>query len=286
VREEVVLFGKSRSLVGIATYPPVMGRSIDRPAVILLNAGLVHRVGPNRLYVRMARKLAKMGFVALRFDYSGIGDSRTREDNLPVQESTVSETQEAMNWLSEKKDSKRFILMGLCSGAVRSFLTACKDPRVTELILINTAAQENPDIRATRDLDFYWRFALSNPKSWMRVISGRSSYRTMLKTVAHKIVFFRKRKMHPEMEDLLAASRMQLRTLVERDVRMLFVFTEWEASRYTFEKLFADEIREFSASGNLKIEILQQTDHTIAQVRAQEHLFRVINHWLNGAPHT
>ena len=75
VIEEPVLLGKSGSLAGIITDPPAHAREASRPAVILLNAGLVHRVGPGRLYVRLSRRLAAHGFVVVRFDLSGIGDS-------------------------------------------------------------------------------------------------------------------------------------------------------------------------------------------------------------------
>ncbi|HEY5972738.1 MAG TPA: hypothetical protein VIT22_12400, partial [Pseudoxanthomonas sp.] len=44
--------------------------------VVLLNAGLIHRVGPFRLYVRLARELAESGFDVLRFDLPGIGDGQ------------------------------------------------------------------------------------------------------------------------------------------------------------------------------------------------------------------
>ena len=56
--EEAVLFGTTQSLVGILSQPPREEAPRGLPAVILLNAGIVHRVGPNRLYVRMARELA------------------------------------------------------------------------------------------------------------------------------------------------------------------------------------------------------------------------------------
>jgi hypothetical protein len=47
------------------------------PAVmfVLLNAGAVHRQGPFRLYVHLARRLAALGFSCVRFDQPGIGDS-------------------------------------------------------------------------------------------------------------------------------------------------------------------------------------------------------------------
>jgi hypothetical protein len=72
MNEEAVLIGGS--LVGILSRPPA-GVDPAMPGVLLLNAGRIHRVGPNRLYVAIARRLAAMGFAVCRFDLSGIGDS-------------------------------------------------------------------------------------------------------------------------------------------------------------------------------------------------------------------
>src|SRR5262249_767876 len=47
-------------------------------AILLLNAGAVSHVGPNRLYVALARRWAALGHVVLRVDNSGVGDSATR----------------------------------------------------------------------------------------------------------------------------------------------------------------------------------------------------------------
>ena len=93
MREQAVLFGKTRSLAGVVTDPPKSTEDRKRPAIVLLNSGLVHKVGPNRLNVKLARMLATMGFPVLRFDLSGIGDSKYREDNLPVEKSAVAGTE-------------------------------------------------------------------------------------------------------------------------------------------------------------------------------------------------
>ena len=73
-REMTVLMGRHKSLVG--TLPIVAISAVTAPpTVVLLNAGIVHRVGPNRMHVLLARALAAAGIPSLRFDMSGIGDS-------------------------------------------------------------------------------------------------------------------------------------------------------------------------------------------------------------------
>ena len=73
MREAAVSFGPNASLVGIITSPSVPAARRELPGVILLNAGIINRVGPNRIYVKMARRLADMGLPVLRFDFSGRG---------------------------------------------------------------------------------------------------------------------------------------------------------------------------------------------------------------------
>src|SRR5690606_23743533 len=91
MRESAVLFGPTRSLVGVVTEPAAGSARPDAPAVLILNSGLVHRVGPKRLHVRLARRLAGLGFTCMRIDLSGIGDSRTASSIDAISECWVSE---------------------------------------------------------------------------------------------------------------------------------------------------------------------------------------------------
>jgi len=60
MKEEVLQFGKRSSMVGIL-HSPAGTPNPELPAVLLLNAGLIHRIGPNRIYVKMARQFAPEG---------------------------------------------------------------------------------------------------------------------------------------------------------------------------------------------------------------------------------
>jgi pimeloyl-ACP methyl ester carboxylesterase len=138
-REKAVRFGTTASLVGVLTEA-VGTPDAERPAVLFLNSGILHRVGSCRMHVRLARALSAAGFHCLRFDYSGIGDSDQRRDSLSFEESAVVETREAMDYLAKAKGTKGFILMGLCSGADMAHETAVADARVTGLVLLDAWA--------------------------------------------------------------------------------------------------------------------------------------------------
>jgi len=117
LREEAVLFGIETPLVGVLTFPAESAEPNGSPGAILLNAGIISRVGPNRVYVKLARNLAALGLPVLRFDLSGIGDSPARRDHLPFYRSAVSETKEAMDYVTLVTGVEQFVLMGICSGA-------------------------------------------------------------------------------------------------------------------------------------------------------------------------
>ena len=70
--ELAVMFGRSGTLLGILTRPlPHVRKRL--PAIVVLNTGIAHRVGHNRMYVTLARELASRGHTVFRFDLSGIG---------------------------------------------------------------------------------------------------------------------------------------------------------------------------------------------------------------------
>src|SRR5688572_11629148 len=108
VEEQALQLGPDGHLVGVLARP----RAIDpaRPLVVLLNAGVLHRVGPHRLHVVLARRLAERGLASLRLDLSGIGDSRPVPGALSFRASAVADTRTAMDWLAAETGTRRFIL--------------------------------------------------------------------------------------------------------------------------------------------------------------------------------
>ena len=125
VRETLCRFGADRHLFGVLSQPAA---GTDRPAVIMLNAGSIHHVGPSRLYVRLARELAQDGIASLRLDHEGLGDSVLRADgveNEPYAASAMDDLRAAIALLQEH-GHRRFILLGLCSGAHTAF-HACRE---------------------------------------------------------------------------------------------------------------------------------------------------------------
>jgi dienelactone hydrolase len=148
VNESSCRFGPGGRLVGIVTEPH-NAPPPRRAACVLVNAGLVPKFGPFRLYARLARRLADEGLLTLRFDLGGIGDSRPGHAGRPLRERTMLELGDAVDHVAERYAPDGVILGGLCSGAEDSFRYAEGDPRVAGVVLI--------DPFGYRTAGWYWR---------------------------------------------------------------------------------------------------------------------------------
>ena len=280
MKEEAVLFGKAGSLVGILTDPSIdNGRSLS-PAVILLNPGIVHRVGPGRIYVKIARALAAAGFVVFRFDFSSIGDSGVRRDHLPFEKSAVQEAQDAMDWLNTARGVHQFILLGGCSGARVALETASSDPRVAGAILMNFVLAEtdeeteNPD-RTNRTAGFYyWNFALFDLKSWAKLLTGRANYRNLIRVV--KAQLRSKLTSAKKLSHGSAPFQEQLRQLVERSVHLTFVCSQGDPSVDDLKEAGGAELKRLCALGGVTLKVIPRSDHTFSSLFDHERLLQVI----------
>src|SRR5687768_3711240 len=123
---EAVRFKNDNGQVLFGTlHPPARPRH-GLPAIVLLSPGVKMRVGPGRLYVPLTDMLNDLGYTVLRFDFFGLGDSEGElqepmladvYNNIEVGR-YVGDTVSALNWLAKEKGFQRFVLGGLCGGAI------------------------------------------------------------------------------------------------------------------------------------------------------------------------
>jgi hypothetical protein len=166
MREEAFRFGRARHLVGIAGVPE---GSAGETGVIVLNAGLVHRIGPFRLHVELTRQLNAAGYPTLRFDLSTLGDSGASGGGLTRTQQVCADVDDAMKLLAERAGCKNFVLVGLCSGAQNAHTVAASDPRVSGAVFL--------DGYAYRTLGYKLRHYLPralDPARWARFLRHRA----------------------------------------------------------------------------------------------------------------
>lgn len=140
--ESIVYVGNAVGAFGIYTRTE---HHSDRPTLLLVNSGIVHRVGANRMSVTLARHVAAHGVAAFRFDMSGLGDARDRADGAPWEQSSAEEICDAIQCLCSVHGTSRVIVYGNCGGAAKSFWAAQREERIVGLALTNPPPHPRDD---------------------------------------------------------------------------------------------------------------------------------------------
>jgi pimeloyl-ACP methyl ester carboxylesterase len=258
-------------LFAIATEP----RAPAHRAVILLNAGAVGRIGPNRLYVAVARKLAARGDLVLRVDLSGLGDSPPRPgavENIVYGDHAVDDVELAVGW-ARRAGAREVAVVGLCSGAYHALEAACAGQPIDTVVAINPLTfHYTPGLpldftafRVTLDTERWTRSTLSLA-SWRKVLRGEVDVRRIASVVALRI---RDRVEH-RARDVLRRLRVRLRddlgsdllALGRRGVAIRFIFAGDDPGRAMLVEQGGSAVTRLAAAGRLAIRVIDGADHT------------------------
>jgi len=282
--EEPLQFGDGGRLFGILTLPSMSHRKAPGlPVFVFLNAGLLHRVGPARLYVRLIRELAQLGFSSLRVDLAGTGDS-PRRPGLTYPQSVAADFREISAALESRLGRLHLVLAGLCSGAHSAVRLTPGEPRVVGMVLLDPICFPDAGFRARAVVLRY-----TNP----------ARYIAWLKRRFKALITPRGRKqeengsfgmLNPTWELLRAAwgipNREQLRaafqSIREREGRVISVFTQNALGYYNQtgqlgRVLGVDGYQQFAT------ELFSpQAEHTYTLELHRHRLIEEIKNWAGG----
>jgi len=286
IHEIPLRFGPAGSLFGVLAEPPEEGAAARRnTAVLFLNVGHNYRIGPNRLYVHMARALAACGFRTLRFDLSGIGDSPgtsgPRQGNYYAKGSEV-DVSAAIDRLGAE-GCTRFWLMGVCSGSFVAFQAALADPRVSGQVLMNSRLLEWQD-GADEDMwqasmqrhyksTAFYRRELMRPEVYRRLLRGEVDVNGIARRVGTVIEARLKRAvgrlLHRERGEEGVLS--QARRISARGTDTLLVMAADDDGRDYIEYHFGQRGSHMAGDPNFRMIVVEGCDHTFSS-RAGQHV--------------
>jgi alpha-beta hydrolase superfamily lysophospholipase len=278
VREETWQHGPERSLCGMFAEPAAASADERRTdiAVVLLNVGGNHRVGPHRFYVTAARAMVAAGYRVLRLDIAGLGDSAPHPGKpwgkLYDQDSIV-DVRAAIDALAARR-CREFILLGICSGSYLSFQSALADPRVDGVVLINSRLLEwMPDDpgdgfhdsmqQYAKSTDWYRR-ALFRPQTWLRLARGQVDVRL----IAGRFLALAKARVKRMLA--VAASRQpsvhgRMKQLCRRGTDVLMVASDADDARDYMEFHFGPGGSRMRAHPNFRMVYVPDADHTFSR---------------------
>ncbi len=118
-------------LSGVWTEPAMPVAGAEPRSVLLINAGSTRRIGPGRLYVKLARDLAQAGHTVLRLDLSGLGESGVRPGQCPqvtYPDTGLDEVLQAVAHLHATR-GRPVQVVGLCAGAFHALQASVRAVR-------------------------------------------------------------------------------------------------------------------------------------------------------------
>lgn len=126
-------------------YPAATGSR--NPIIIIAHGFIGNRVGVDRLFIKAAREFSELGYMVLRFDYAGCGES-TGDYGAGGLDTMIDQTRRVLDYALEIDcvDPNRVILLGHSLGGAVSILTAARDKRVKSLVLWSAVAHPFNDI--------------------------------------------------------------------------------------------------------------------------------------------
>ena len=289
VTERAVVFGSHRGLVGVVTHPvatmadaatgALTGQApAVRRAVVMANIGLSHHVGPFRLYVELARAVAGMGWYALRFDLSGLGDSLPRSGAEATGEQALTDVREAIDWLEAQFGVREVVLVGLCSGVDSMHPVAVADPRVVGAVFVDGYTYPSFGYYVRRHTLRYLQ-----PGRWQRFLRWRALRRRFTRAApatdgaARPTVFERE---YPTRERF----RAEVGAVVARGARLLFVFTGTFDARFNSERQMEEMLGRAVPRDAVDVRVFRQADHLFSAVAHRAAFFDCVRQWLAAFP--
>lgn len=314
MREEIRLVTipntNDKNMFGILHVPEKPNPDVG---IIILSPGIKNRVGPHRLYVKMAKAFEKLGLYVLRADPEGLGNSEGEFEQdcaADVYYSIeigylVPDTITMMNWMEENLGIKKFILTGLCGGSITALLTSFEDDRVSAIlalgipsVLSKTTADQikyisDGQINSIREK---YLKKIFNVQAWLRFLCFKSDYKLIFKSILKPLNNKFKKKTDPiqcnlDIDNLTIPENSNLNPqfpkafikFVEQK-KMLLLFSEADRLFWEFDEKFLREFKTVLSKykDNYKIEIIKNANHVFSFKKWQTEMLEKACFWLKS----
>jgi pimeloyl-ACP methyl ester carboxylesterase len=281
--ERSIIFGKNAGLIATIATPLPDALPHAETGFIFFNAGVVHRVGVHRTNVTIARALVALGIPSIRFDLAGLGDSARADGKNSFAEQTVLDIQDAMDALTAATGVRRFVLYGVCSGAVHSYSAALADERVAGVAMFDTFKYPTYKAQIRRITLRLKRYG-STAAIIKRVVSmgfrfmsnALASLRKPAAPKAERVVssigFFAYRPLKAEFA-------FGLRTLLNRGTKIFLIYAGSGFEHYNYANQFKDAFKKFGITDQIETAFLLDVDHTATRLAAQTELVACMTQW-------
>jgi dienelactone hydrolase len=275
--EPVTIMSGGRRLYGLLELPDGTARG----GVVLVHGWDGCRIGPHRILVNAARHLQALGFVTLRFDLSGRGDSEGEPLKTDL-DMMISDASVAVGSLRERLSRPSPVAMlGMCSGGNVALAASPLRDDVRAVVAWSTypfqeqrtAAQ---DVKRTRHFAGVYLSKALRPETWKKLLTGRVNLRAIRRVLLghHMAEEGSQRDQQRSRRDVLGA-------LGAYKGRMLFVFGAKDPEAVDAERMF----RAFCSQHGLSAAFasIQGANHNFQSLPWKNQAIELTGRWLSEA---
>ena len=247
------------------------------------------------MYVSLARRWASSGYVVLRMDLGGIGDSSTRParpDDDVFAPAALDDIQAAIHFIRDRYQLSDITLGGVCSGAYHALRAAIAKVSVNRIIMVNP-------------INFYWKKGVTveelqladvirNPRVYRDRLFSQQAWRKLLtgEVRVWRIVqvYFQHSLLGLESHLRDLARRLHIRLpydlgrnlseIVARGVEVVFVFASGEPGITLLKFKAGLSLKQLG--NRCRVRIVEGGDHTFSQSAAREILEEILSDELTG----
>jgi len=274
MKERVYNFGTNNELSGILTLAESEYQKKNVPSILFLNAGFLHKTGFNRFNTDLARQLSIYGYSSLRFDLHGLGDSASCPPSIDYEKQAIIDIQQAIDEVTAKSGTQKCIIIGLCSGADFAHAAAVIDSRISGLVLM--------DGYAYRTLGYYIR------DYGPGIINPYRSVRFAVNQIRKRFFSAPSQKNIKRSNEVYIRSfppknliMKQLQELIDRGVKLFFIYSGGVPLYYNYEDQFFDMFRSVKFKGMVFHRYFKEADHTYTIMSVRQKLKSTISEWIS-----
>jgi pimeloyl-ACP methyl ester carboxylesterase len=290
--ERALFVDDGGTLFAIATqlqHPAAPNRNSQSRGVVMLNGGATSHIGPNRMYVELARRWAAHGYFVLRLDLAGIGDSATRpghSGNEVYPPGALDDVSAAISFLRREYGVQQVTLTGLCAGAYHALRSAVSGLHVNTVLLVNPLTFYWKQGSKLSDLQIanvvgnagvYAERVLSG-KSWRKLLRGRVNLWRVLMVLLRRGLLTAGssardlgRRLHIRLPQDLG---WELQSLASRGVRVVFLFARGDVGEDLLRMQGGSAVK--TIGDRCRVHVIDGADHIFSQGPARKKLLQLL----------
>jgi alpha-beta hydrolase superfamily lysophospholipase len=286
--ERPVRFGPGGMMFGIVTEPS--GGERRRRAVVLVNNGADYHIGAGRIYVSLARRWGRRGYVVLRMDLAGLGDSNTRQgrpDNEVFPPAAVEDVRVAIEFMRERYQVGDLTLAGLCSGAYHALRAGVAAVPLNRIFMVNpenlswkegAPIDAMPVAEVVRTSAIYRELALSG-SHWRKLLAGKLDITLIVKILSRRVALSLESTLRGVVRLLGVRVRSdlgwQLEQIAARGVRITIVFSRGEPGIQLLRMQGGSAIKRLGE--RCQVHIIDGADHTFSRSSSRAVLEKILS---------